>query len=154
MLATVTQGNRAKHLESAPVPVTRNGGSDLAGWTHGGSGSLVAIVVLGLGNRDASLLSIHVVLDLVQTVGSALFPALMGAPAQIAGTGRDTIGVEASILVKRNEMRCVGGAEDVATVTAVVATQEDAERGATSRSITVGRSRVSLRDQVSKGARQ
>jgi hypothetical protein len=35
--------------------------------------------------------------------------------------------MEAGILVEGHEMRCVGGAEDVATVTTVVAAQEDAE---------------------------
>jgi hypothetical protein len=112
-------------LESAPVPVTRNGGSDL-GLTHGGLG-ILSIHALGAGTRDANLLSIDSILDLVQTVGSVLFPTLVGAPAQIAGTGGDTIGMEAGILVEGHEMRCVGGAEDVATVTTVVAAQEDAE---------------------------
>jgi hypothetical protein len=46
-------------------------------------------------------------------------------------------------------VRSVGGAEDMATVTTVVATQEYAEGGTTSRRITVGRSRVSLNGQVS-----
>lgn len=113
-------------LESAPVPVTRNGGSDLAGLAHGGLG-IFSIQALGVGNRDANLLSIDRVLNLVETVGAVLFPALVGAPAQIAGTGWDTIRMEAGILVKGNEMRCVGGAEDMAAVTTVVATQKDAK---------------------------
>lgn len=65
-------------LESAPVPVTRNGGSNLAGLAHGGLGILC---IHALGNRHANLLSIDVVLDLVQTVGAVLSPALVGAPA-------------------------------------------------------------------------
>lgn len=111
-------------LESAPVPVTRNGGSDLAGLAHSGLGILCIHVI---GNRHANLLSIDGVLDLAQTVGAVLFPALVGAPAQIAGTGWDTIGVEASILIEGNEVRCVRGAEDMTAVTTVVATQKDAE---------------------------
>lgn len=113
-------------LESAPVPVTRNGSSDLAGLAHGGLG-ILCIHAIGVGNRHANLLSIDGVLDLVQTVGAVLFPALVGAPAQIAGTGGDTIGVEAGILVKGDEVRCVRGAEDMTAVTTVVATQKDAE---------------------------
>lgn len=111
-------------LEGTPVPVARNGGSDLAGLAHSGLGTLC---IHALGNGHANLLSIDGVLDLAQTVGAVLFPALVGAPAQIAGTGGDTIGVEASILIKGNEVRCVGGAEDMTAVTTVVATQKDAE---------------------------
>lgn len=112
-------------LESAPIPVTRNGGSDL-GLIHGGLG-ILSIHALGVGTKDANLLSIDGILDFVQTVGTVLFPTLVGAPAQIAGTGGDTIGMEAGILVEGNEVRCVGRAEDVATVTAVVAAQEEAK---------------------------
>lgn len=112
-------------LESAPIPVTGNRGSDL-GLTRGGLG-ILSVHALGVGTRDANLLSIDGVLDLVQTVGTVLFPTLVGAPAQVAGTGGDTIGMEAGILVEGNEMGCVRGAEDVATVTTVVAAQEDAE---------------------------
>ena len=112
-------------LESAPIPITRNGGGNL-GLTHGGLG-ILSIHALRVGSRDANLLSINGVLDLVQTVGTVLFPTLVGAPAQITGTGRDTIGMEAGILVEGNEMRCVRGAEDVATMTTVVTAQEDAE---------------------------
>lgn len=124
VLATVTKGNRAMHLEGTPVPVTRNGGSDLASLAHSGLGILCIHV---LGDRHANLLSIDGGLDLVQTVGAVLFPALVGAPAQVAGTGGDTIGVEASILIKGNEVRCVGGAEDMTAVTTVVTTEKDAE---------------------------
>lgn len=139
---TEDQRRQAMRLESAPVPVTRNGG--------GGVGHVgLAIHVHRIGDGNASLLSIHGVLDLVQTVGAVLFPALVGAPAQVAGARWDTIGVEAGILVKRNEVRCVGSTEDVTAVTTVVATQEDAKGRAASRRITVGRGRVSL-DKVSK----
>lgn len=69
----------------------------------------------------------------------------MGAQAKITGAGRLAIGVEASILVQWNQMRRVGGTEDVATVTAVVATKENPERRATGRRIAVGRGRVGLK---------
>lgn len=78
LLATVTKGNMAMRLEGTPVPVTRNGGSDLAGLAHSG---LRILCIHALGNRHANLLSIHGVLDLTQTVGAVLFPALVGAPA-------------------------------------------------------------------------
>lgn len=111
-------------LEGTPVPVTRNGGSDLASLADSGLGILCIHV---LGNRHANLLSIDGGLDLVQTVGAVLFPALVGAPAQVAGTRGDTIGVKASILIKGNEVRCVGGAEDMTAVATVVTTEKDAE---------------------------
>jgi hypothetical protein len=46
-------------------------------------------------------------LDLVQTIRAVLFPALVGTPTEITGTGEDPIGMEAGFLVKRNEVRSV-----------------------------------------------
>lgn len=73
-------------------------------------------------------LGVHGVLDLGQAIGADLFPALEGAPAEIAGARSDTLGVESCILVEWHDMRGVRGAKDVAAVSAVVAAQEDAER--------------------------
>jgi hypothetical protein len=129
--------------EGAPVPVTGNRGCDLGSLALGSLG--VGVHVLGrVGHGDTGLLSVDVALDLVQTVGTVLLPALVGAPAEVTSARRLTLGVEASVLVKGNEVRSVGGAEDVTAVTAVVATKENTERRTTGRRITVGRSRVRL----------
>lgn len=83
-------------------------------------------------------------MDLAQAVGASLLPALVGAPAEIAGAGGHAVWVEAGVLVQRDEVGSVGGTEDMAAVTTVVATQEDAEGRATGRGVAVGRGRVSL----------
>lgn len=141
LLATVTQ--RETQSEGAPVPVTGNRSSDLGCLALGFLG--VGVHVLGrVGHGDTGLLSVDVVLNLVQTVGTVLLPALVGAPAEVTCARQLTLGVEASVLVKWNEVGSVRGAEDVTAVTAVVATKENTERGPTGRRITVGRSRVRL----------
>jgi hypothetical protein len=141
LLATVTQ--RETQSEGAPVPVTGNRGSNLGCLALGFLG--VGVHVLGrVGHGHTGLLSVDVVLNLVQTVGTVLLPALVGAPAEVTSARRLTLGVEASVLVKWNEVGSVRGAEDVTAVTAVVTTKENTERGATGRRITVGRSRVRL----------
>jgi hypothetical protein len=144
LLSAVTRG-LVEQLEGAPVPVTRNRDSNLARL----SVRLGVLRGLRLRHGDADLLSVHVVLDLVETVGAVLLPAEVGTPAEIASTGGNTIRVETSILVQRDKMRSVRGAKDVAAVATVVATQEDTEGGATGRRITIGRCRVSLKGQVS-----
>jgi hypothetical protein len=131
-------------LESAPVPVTGNRGSDFPRLSIG----LGVLEMIRFRHRN-TVLSIHVGLDLIEALRASLIPAKVGTPAEIAGTGWDTIGVEASILVQRHKVRSVSSAEDVATVTTVVATQEDAEGGATGRRITIGGGRVSLKCKVS-----
>ena len=133
-------------LESAPVPVTRNRGSDLSRLSTTGLGILK---ILRFRDRDTFLLSVHVVLDLVQAFGAVLLPAQVSAIAQITGTRGNTIRVKASILVQRDEVRSVCSAEDVAAVTTVMATHEDTEGGATGRRVTVGRGRISLKGKVS-----
>lgn len=129
--------------EGAPVPVTGNRGSDLS---RLGSG-LWVLDVLRVGDGDT--LGIHVVLDLAQAVGASLLPAHVSAPAEIAGTGRHAVWMEAGVLVQRDEVGSVGGAEDMAAVTTVVATKEDAKGRATGRGVAVGRSRVRLGGRVS-----
>ena len=57
---------------------------------------------------------------------------------------REPFGVETRILVKGNNMGGVRGAEDMAAVAAVVATQEDTKGGTAGGRVTVGRSRVRL----------
>lgn len=83
-------------------------------------------MVLGGRYRDADL-GIHVVLNLIQALRTSLLPALMCTPAEITGPGGYTIWVESGVLIQWNQVRGVGGAEDVATVTTVVTTKEDAE---------------------------
>lgn len=118
-LTTVTEVMR---LEGAPVPVTGNGGSGLTGLSSG----IAVLDVFGVRHLHPDL-SIHVVLDLVQAVGAGLLPAQVSAPAEVAGTGRHTLWVEAGVLVQGDEVRRVGGTEDMAAVTTVVATKEDAK---------------------------
>lgn len=135
-------------LKGAPVPVARDTGSDIRGLAEVGlegsaAGLLAVLHVLRVGALvDAA--GVDVVLDLVQTVGAGLLPARVGAPAKVASTRGNTVGVEASLLVEGNVVGSVGGAENMTAVTAVVATQKDAERRATGRGITVRRSSVGL----------
>lgn len=65
-------------------------------------------------------------------------------PAEITCARRDTVRVEPSILVERDEVRSVRGAKDMTTVTAVVSTQEETERGAAGGGVAIGRCFVGL----------
>lgn len=65
-------------------------------------------------------------------------------PAEITCARRDTIRVKTGVLVKRDEVRSVRGAKDMTTVTAVVSTQEETERGAAGRGVAIGRCFVGL----------
>jgi hypothetical protein len=94
LLSAVTR-RQVKRLESAPVPVTGNRGSNLSRLSIG----LGVFRVARLRHGNTDLLSIHAVLNLVKTIGAILLPAQVGAPAQITSTGRNTVGVETSILV-------------------------------------------------------
>lgn len=96
--------------------------------------------------RDLSRnrLCIQAALDFVQTLGARLLPAVEGMPAEITGARGNTVRVETSILVKRNEMRSVRGAKDVTTVTAVVSTQEQTKGRAAGGRVAVGRGRIRL----------
>ena len=90
------------------------------------------------------MLCIQDALNLVQPLGARLLPAGKGMPAEITGARGHTVRVEASILVERNKVRSVRGAEDVTTVTTVVSTQEQTKGGAAGGRVAVGRSRVRL----------
>jgi hypothetical protein len=70
-------------------------------------------------------LSVNLVLDLVQSVGTCLVPALVSTPAEIAGSRKNALRVEASLLVEGDGMGSVGRTEDVAAVAAVVTTKEE-----------------------------
>lgn len=143
-------------LESAPVPATRDAGGDLGALgQHSGQGRLRILVrrdiravgggiVFFIVTVRGSALSIEQALDLAQALGTRLLPALVGAPAEVACAGGYSIGVEASILIKRDDMRSVGGAEDMAAMATVVATKKETERGAAGRRVAVGGSRVRL----------
>lgn len=91
------------------------------------------------------MLCIQDALNLVQTFSARLLPAREGVPAEITGARGHTVRVETSILVERNEVRSVRGAEDMTTVTTVVSTQEQTKGGAAGGRVAVGRSRVRLR---------
>lgn len=81
--------------------------------------SSIALSILGL--------AVDRVLDLAQAVGPGFLPPLVGAPAEVACPRGDTLRVETSILVQRDNMGGVGGTEDMAAVAAVVTAQEDTE---------------------------
>ena len=68
----------------------------------------------------------------------------VSTPAQVASPRGNSFGVETRILVKGNNMGGVRGAEDMAAVAAVVATQEDTKGGTAGGRVAVGRSRVRL----------
>lgn len=139
--------------ESAPVPVARHTGSDigrLAEIGRGVQGARLAVAVVGSNDLlGATLLRIDGILDLAQTVGARLFPAPVGAPAEIAGPRWNALGVKAGLLIKRDEVGGVRGAEDVAAMTTMVAAQKEAKGGTASGRITVGGGRVRLHEDVS-----
>lgn len=89
-------------------------------------------------------MSVDLVLDLVQSVGTCLVPTLVSTPAKVAGSGKNALGVETSLLVEGDDMRSVGRTEDVAAVTAVVTTKEETKGRATGRGVTAARSRIRL----------
>lgn len=68
--------------------------------------------------------------DLVKTVGAVLIPALECVPTELTGAGFDTVWMEVGILVEWDGVCSVGGAENMATMSAVVAAKEYAEGGA------------------------
>lgn len=71
------------------------------------------------------------VLDHAETVAAGLLPALVCSPAEIARARRVALGVKTGVLIERNQIGSVGGAEDMTAVAAVVTTEEETEGGAT-----------------------
>lgn len=65
-------------------------------------------------------------------------------PAEITCARGDTVRVKTGVLVERDEVRGVRGAKDMTTVTAVVSSQEETERGAASGGVAIGRRLVGL----------
>lgn len=143
-------------LEGAPVPATRNAGGNLGALgQHSGQGGLRILVrrdiravgggiIIFIVTVRGSALGVEQALDLAEAFRTRLLPALVGAPAKVACAGGNSIRVEASILIKRDDMRSVGGAEDVAAMATVVTAKEETERGAAGRRVAVGGSRVRL----------
>lgn len=135
-------------LKGAPIPVTGNTGSNLGILTEIGLESRSARALTGLeilgGLRVLIALGVDGALNLVQAVGTSLLPALESTPAEVTGSGENTLGVEAGILVERHKMRGVVVAEDVTAVAAVMTAGEEAEGRAASGRITARRSSVSL----------
>ena len=80
----------------------------------------------------------NLTLDLVEAVGAGLVPASEGTPAELAGTRLDAVGVEVGVLIERDGVGGVGGAENVPAMPAVVATQEHAEGGAAAGGVAGG----------------
>ena len=70
-------------------------------------------------------------------------------PAEITCARGDTVRVKTGVLVERDEVRGVRGAKDMTTVTAVVSSQEETERGAASGGVAIGRRLVGLWKLVS-----
>jgi hypothetical protein len=108
-------------------------------------GNIVDVLGGLLGNLDSlAALCIEQALDPGQALGARLFPALVSVPAKVASTGFNSFRVKAGILVERDDMGSVRGAEHMTAVAAVMAAQEEAERRTTGGRITVGRGRVRL----------
>jgi len=124
-------------LESAPVPATGNAGGNLCVLAERrGKRGLQTIVLRVVGAIRVSLPilpGVDRLLDHIQAATAGFLPPQIGAPAEIAGTGRYPLGVESSLLIEGNEVGCVGRAKKVATMAAVMPTQEEAERGAAGR---------------------
>lgn len=79
--------------EGAPVPVARHAGCHLSALGQVGlkrrpGAVLTRVHVVGVTgcSRGAFLLGIDGTLDLAQTLGARFVPALVGSPAEIAGT--------------------------------------------------------------------
>ena len=138
---------KLSRLEGAPVPAARDAGGNLGALTQHRSECLpgffldVVHMLCGLLGRFLSLdvLCLDQGLDLVETLAARLLPALEGMPAQVTGPRGDAFGVEASILVERDDMGSVRRTEDMTAVAAVMATKEETERGAACGRVTVGR---------------
>jgi hypothetical protein len=123
------------NLESAPVPATGNTGGNLrvlVDRRERGLQTIVLRVVRAIRIiRVASVLpGVDRLLDHAEAAAARFLPAQESAPTEVAGTRRDPLGVETSLLIKGNEIWGVGGAEHVTAVAAVVPTQEEAEGGA------------------------
>lgn len=67
---------------------------------------------------------------------------MKGMPAEITGPRQHPLGVKTSVLIKRDQMRRVRRAKDMAAVSTVVTTQEQPKRRATGRRVAVGRCSV------------
>lgn len=111
-------------LKSAPVPATRNAA---------GNGKLRLtmrlfrsglLVVLNLARVRDTLTLVQLLLN---ASGAALFPAVICLEALVTGARGSSLWVEASVLVERHHVWSVRCAKDVATVTAVVTTCENAK---------------------------
>ena len=137
----------SSQLEGAPVPAPRDAGSNLSALTQHSSeclsGFLVDVIHMlrGLLGHFLGLdvLCLDQGLDLVETLATRLLPALEGKPAQVARTRGDAFGVEASLLIERDDVGSVRRAEDMTAVAAVMATEEETKRRAACGRVTVGR---------------
>lgn len=94
--------------------------------------------------RGGILASLQLALNLAETGSTRLLPALVGAPAEIAGARQGTFWVETGVLVQGDQVGSVRRTEDVAAMAAVMTTQEETKGGATGGRVAVRRSRVSL----------
>lgn len=129
-------------LESAPVPTTRDTGSNLAGLAWGVRRLLTSVGQRGIHRARTSgtlvvfVLRVDLVLDLVEAVGTSFIPTLVSAPAEIASPRENTFWVKSCFLVERNHVRSMGGAKDVTAMAAVMATEEETKGGTTSGRVT------------------
>jgi hypothetical protein len=145
---------RRDGLEGAPIPVPGHAGGRrirLMVRIHpevtvreGARGAHGLRDASRVARRGAVLLRVQHALDLVEAGGARFFPSLIGAPAQVTGAGGDSLGMEASALIQRHDVRRMGGAEDMAAVAAMVSAQEEAKGGPAGGRIAAGRSRIGL----------
>lgn len=112
--------------EGAPVPITRHRGSNIGALGQVRLEDCTGGLLSCIGN--GSLLGIDGTLDLAQTMGARLLPALVGAPAEIAGTGENAVRVKLGLLVEGNSVGGVRRAENMTAMTAVMAAEEEPER--------------------------
>lgn len=83
-------------------------------------------------------------LNLAQPVGAGVLPALVSAPTKIAGPRGNSLWVKAGILIQGDDVRGVGGTEDVTAMAAVVTTQKETKGRTASGRVTARRGRVRL----------
>lgn len=139
--------------EGAPVPVPRDTGSYLGAGPRGEGGiasdGAAAVDRAGRGAPVARLGDAATAVrdGVLIAAGAAVVAALPGeelAVAVTAGPGRGTTRVVVAVLIQTDDVCCVGVAEDVATLAAVVATEEVAEGALAAGLIAQGGMRIRL----------
>lgn len=90
-------------------------------------------------HRGSLVVSLRVqrALDHIELAAAAFLPALVGTPAEVAGAGRDPLGMESGVLIQTDGVGSMRGAKDVTAMTAVMTAEEETEGGTTGGRVTI-----------------